>query len=111
MRYQFIREHRAEFSVKRMCQLLGVTRSGYYAWQPEKAGPRELENRVLVEQIRVEYKISRQTYGSPRIWAASARTGMCLWTSSRGTLDAQRRHSPTKTTQTVSGDHAASAQV
>ena len=38
MRYQFIREHREEFSVKRMCQLLGVTRSGYYAWQPEKAG-------------------------------------------------------------------------
>ena len=69
MRYQFIREHRAEFSVKRMCQLLAVTRSGYYAWQSEKAGPRALANRVLVEQIRVEYKISRQTYGSPRIWA------------------------------------------
>jgi putative transposase len=59
MRYQYIREHREEFSVKRMCQLLGVTRSGYYAWQPEKASPRELENRVLVEQIRVEYKTSR----------------------------------------------------
>jgi transposase InsO family protein len=69
MRYQYIREHRQEFSIKRMCQLLGVTRSGYYAWQPEKAGPRESENRMLVEQIRVEYKISRQTYGSPRIWA------------------------------------------
>ena len=65
MRYPFIREHRQEFSVKRMCQLLGVTRSGYYAWQPEKASSRELENRVLVEQIRVEYKLSRQTYGSP----------------------------------------------
>jgi transposase InsO family protein len=69
MRYQFIREHQKEFSVKRMCQLLGVTRSGYYAWQPEQEGPREAENRVLVEQIQVEYKISRQTYGSPRIWA------------------------------------------
>ena len=69
MRYQYIREHRQEFSVKRMCQLLGVTRSGYYAWQPDKMGPRELENRVLVEQIRVEYKLSHQTYGSPRIWA------------------------------------------
>src|SRR6266487_242586 len=69
MRYQFIREHQEEFSVKRMCQLLGVTRSGYYAWQSEKAGPPELENKMLVEQIRVEYKRSRQTYGSPRIWA------------------------------------------
>jgi putative transposase len=68
MRYQFIREHREEFGVKRMCQLLGVTRSGYYAWQPEKIGPRELENQVLVEQIRMEYQTSRQTYGSPRVW-------------------------------------------
>jgi transposase InsO family protein len=59
-----------------MCQLLGVTRSGYYAWQPEKAGPRELENRVLVEQIRVEYKTSRQTYGSPRIWASLVGQGV-----------------------------------
>jgi transposase InsO family protein len=59
-----------------MCQLLGVTRSGYYAWQTEKTGPRELENRVLVEQIRVEYKLSRQTYGSPRIWASLRRQGI-----------------------------------
>lgn len=76
MRYQYIREHRQEFSIKRMCQLLGVTRSGYYAWQTERAGLREVENRVLVEQIRVEYKLSRQTYGSPRIWARLVRQGI-----------------------------------
>jgi len=76
MRYQFIREHRQMYSIKRMCQLLGVTRSGYYAWHPEKAGMRELENRILVEQIRQEYKISRQTYGSPRIWASLLRQGV-----------------------------------
>ena len=76
MRYQYIREHRQEFSVKRMCQLLGVTRSGYYAWQPEKAGRRALENEVLVEQIRIEYKTSRQTYGSPRIRASLLRKGV-----------------------------------
>jgi len=75
MRYQYIREHREEFSIKRMCQILDVTRSGYYAWQPEKAGPRELENRVLVEQIHAEYKISRKTYGSPRIQARLKRQG------------------------------------
>ena len=75
MRYKFIREHREEFSIKRMCQLLDVTRSGYYAWQPEKAGPRELENQILVEQIHAEYKRSRKTYGSPRIQASLQRQG------------------------------------
>jgi len=76
MRYQFIREHQHEFSVQRMCRVLDVTRSGYYAWQPEKTGPREQENQVLVEQIRKEYKTSRQTYASPRIWAALLNQGM-----------------------------------
>jgi putative transposase len=75
MRYKFIREHRQEYSVKRMCQMLSVTRSGYYAWQPEKAGPRELENQILMEQIRAEYKMSRKTYGSPRIQAGLQRRG------------------------------------
>ena len=75
MRYKFIREHRQEYSIKRMCQVLGVTRSGYYAWQPEKTGLRELENRVLVEQIHAEYKMSRKTYGSPRIQAGLQRRG------------------------------------
>jgi len=76
MRYRYIREHRQEYSVKRMCQLLGVTRSGYYAWQAEKAGVRTLENQVLMERIRHEYKTSRQTYGSPRIWASLLRKGV-----------------------------------
>ncbi len=76
MRYRFIREHQKEFSIQRMCQILDVTRSGYYAWQPEKAGSRELENRILVEQIHVEYKLSRKTYGSPRIQASLRRQGI-----------------------------------
>lgn len=76
MRYQFIRAHSHEFSVQRMCQVLDVKRSSYYAWQPEKMGLREQENQVLVEHIRKEYKTSRQTYGSPRIWVALLNQGI-----------------------------------
>ncbi len=76
MRYQFIREHHKEFSIQRMCRILEVTRSGYYAWKPEQVGPREVQNRVLVEQIHAEYKMSRKTYGSPRIQASLLRKGI-----------------------------------
>jgi putative transposase len=76
MRYKFIREHRHEFSVQRMCHVLDVTRSGYYAWEPEKLGSRAQENQTLVEHIRKEYMDSRQTYGSPRIWAVLQGQGM-----------------------------------
>lgn len=76
MRYKYIREHREEFSIKHMCQILEVTRSGYYAWSPEQTGMRAVENQVLVEQIQAEFKMSRKTYGSPRIQASLQRQGV-----------------------------------
>lgn len=30
--YEFIHAHRKEFRVAKMCEVLGVSRSGYYAW-------------------------------------------------------------------------------
>ena len=96
MRYKCIREQRHEFSVKRMCQLLGVARSGYYAWRREEAGPRELENRVLVEQIHTEFKASRQTYGSPRIWVALQRKGIACGRHRVARLMRTERISPEK---------------
>jgi putative transposase len=76
MRYQCIRDHREEYSVKRMCQLLDVNRSGYYAWRPGKKSLREEENLVLVEKIRTEFQASRRTYGSPRLQVALQRQGV-----------------------------------
>jgi transposase InsO family protein len=76
MRYKFIREHRDEFRIKRMCGLFNVTRAGYYAWRPDEAGPRALENKVLVEKIRTEFKTSRKTYGSPRICGVLGQAGI-----------------------------------
>ncbi len=96
MRYKYIREHRQEFSVKRMCQLLAVTRSGYYAWQREKTGRRALENGVLIEQIRTEFKASRQTYGSPRIWIALQRKGIACGRHRVARLMRTERISPQK---------------
>ncbi len=105
MRYQFIREHQHEFSVQRMCRVLEVTRSGYYAWQPEKTGPRKLENQVLVEQIRKEYKTSRHTYGSPRIWAALQGQGVACGRHRVARLMRRRRHPASKTTEMASCHH------
>ena len=96
MRYQYIREHREEFSVKRMCQLLSVTRSGYYAWRPEKRNLREKENLVLVEQIRSVFKTSRKTYGSPRIQAALRRKGVACGRHRVARLMRNERISPQK---------------
>jgi len=68
MRYQFIGDHRDEFPIVRMCNVLGVLRSGYYAWQKRSVSAREMANRGLVKRIREVYQASQETYGSPRIW-------------------------------------------
>jgi hypothetical protein len=76
MRYEFIAANEGEYGVKRMCQALEVTRSGYYAWRNHPVGIREQANRELTVQIRQEHQDSRQTYGSPRIHAALQRKGV-----------------------------------
>jgi len=76
MRYEFISAHEGEHAVKRMCQAMEVTRSGYYAWRRRPPGVRERANQELTVQIRQEHQNSRQTYGSPRIHAALQRKGV-----------------------------------
>jgi transposase InsO family protein len=51
------------------CDVLAVSRSGYYAWR--RRGPSATAQRraVLTGQIRQVHQASRQTYGSPRIHA------------------------------------------
>jgi len=56
-----------EYPVRTLCQVLEVTRSGYYQWRGKVAGPRALANQKLLEQIRQAFEQSRQTYGSPRV--------------------------------------------
>lgn len=76
MRYEFMARHENEFDVKAMCRVLGVGRSGYYAWRRHAASPRAQANERLLVRIREEYQLSQETYGSPRIHAALQRKGV-----------------------------------
>ena len=76
MKYTFIAAHTEQFPVQRMCRVLGVGRSGYYAWQRRSPSSRAQANQALVELIRAEHQASRKTYGSPRIQMALQRKGV-----------------------------------
>jgi len=67
MKYAFIEAHRAQYAVPAMCELLGVSRSGYHAWRGRGPSPREQENVRLVGQIRAIHDASDGNYGSPRV--------------------------------------------
>ena len=61
--------------MRRMCQVLKVSPSGYYHWRKRAPSERQLENEKLLKAIRKEYKVSRDTYGSPRIHARLKQQG------------------------------------
>jgi putative transposase len=68
MRFQFIGDHQNEFPVARMHKVLGVSRSGYYAWRKRPVSAREMANRELYKEIEAVYNESHETYGSPRVY-------------------------------------------
>lgn len=58
---------KANHKVTTMCRLLGVSTSGYYAWEKRTACLSLLEDEALIGLIFEVHERSRKTYGAPRI--------------------------------------------
>jgi transposase InsO family protein len=69
VRFAFIQKRCKEFPVKLMCQMLEVSRSGYYAWRDRPASVGQQRRVELSGRIRQVHEQSRGTYGSPRVTA------------------------------------------
>ena len=76
MKYAVMREQRGTHSVERMAEVLGVARSGYYAWAEGEESSRSLEERKLVEEIKEVQVEVEQRYGSPRMTEQLRRRGL-----------------------------------
>lgn len=67
MKFGFIKAQEVAFSVKSMCQVLGVSRSGYYAWKDRPPVGADPKTMALSAEIVSAHRRSRGNYGSPRI--------------------------------------------
>ncbi len=76
MKYRFIETCPQKYVVSRLCILLGISRSAYYAWKKHKPSQREQNNQALIGHIRRVYKKYRKTYGSPRVCAQLKKEGI-----------------------------------
>jgi putative transposase len=74
-RYRLIAAEGAGHSVVRMCRLLGVSPSGFYAWKRRQPSARAAANEALTERIRAAHRRSRGTYGSPLVHAELREAG------------------------------------
>ena len=68
MKYAFIRAHRQEFRLRRLCRVLAVSRSGYYAWRDRPLSRRDEANRQLLGEIRRVHAAARGVYGARKTW-------------------------------------------
>ncbi len=67
MKFDFIDEHEGTHSVERMAEMMGVSRSGYYAWRIRPRSERSRVDEQLVEEIRSIQGTADYSYGSPRV--------------------------------------------
>jgi putative transposase len=75
VRFEFIDEHQKEFPVRLLCELLEVSRSGYYAWIDRPASARAGRREQLAEKIIEIHIKARRLYGSPRVYQELLRQG------------------------------------
>ena len=90
MRFRFIEDRRADYPVTLLCDVLGVSPAGYYAWRSRSESRRSAANRDLVDDIRRVHRDTRGRYGSPRIHVELKAQGRG---ASRGRIERlMRRH-------------------
>jgi len=90
MRFRFIEDRRADYPVTIMCDVLGVSPAGYYAWRARPESARAAANRELVDDIKRVHRDTNGRYGSPRVHAELRAQGRG---ASRGRIERlMRRH-------------------
>jgi transposase InsO family protein len=89
MKFRLIADQRETFPVRVMCDVMGVSPAGYYAWRGRPDSLRKTANRVLLTEIRRVHMAHRGRYGAPRIYAALRARGYMV---SRGRVERLMRH-------------------
>jgi putative transposase len=67
MKYRFVAKYRTTWPTGMLCHALGVSRSGFYAWQQRGPSVRAQRHAVLLPLVRTYFVQSDRTYGAKRI--------------------------------------------
>ncbi|MDE2881989.1 MAG: IS3 family transposase [Acidobacteriota bacterium] len=78
--YRFMDLHQGEHRIATMARVLGVSRSGYYAWKTRPVSSRARTDELLKKEISRVHALHEGAYGAPRIHGELQRQG---WKVSR----------------------------
>ena len=76
MCFRLIDAKKAQHPVSLLCEVLGVSRAGYYAWKQRPASERQRRDDEVLDEIRAIHGDSNATYGSPRVHAELRHRGV-----------------------------------
>ena len=76
MKYAFIEQYRVQYPVRRMCPVIRVSRSGYYAWRGRPESARSRFKRDLLSEIRRVHERFDERYGAVKCWRHLKREGI-----------------------------------
>ncbi len=76
MKFELVDAEKANFPVGVLCEVLGVSRSGFYAWKKRPASTRSKTDAVLAVEIAAAHKKSGSRYGSPRVYRVLRKKGI-----------------------------------
>jgi putative transposase len=68
VKFGFIVKHRRIWPAAWLCEALGVSRGGFYAWLTRPPSPRACRDEVLGTKVRRSFLQSDRTYGTRRVW-------------------------------------------
>jgi putative transposase len=68
VKFGFVAKHRGAWPVLLICEALGVSRSGYYAWLERPRSRRSLDDEILGGHVHHSFVGSDRTYGARRVW-------------------------------------------
>lgn len=68
MKYEFIQQHRQQFSVATLCRVLQVSRSGFHDWLTRPVSDRARANVSLLQEIQRVHVEHREAYGAVKTW-------------------------------------------
>ncbi len=68
MMFGFVAKHREIWPVALICETLGVSRSGFFAWLTREPSNRPRRDEDLTQRIRRSFVDSDRTYGARRVW-------------------------------------------
>ena len=75
MRFGFVARHRGTWPLEVVCGVLGVSRSGFYAWLTRAPSRRARADAVVGAVVRTSFLASDRTYGARRVWRDALEAG------------------------------------